>query len=668
MKPTFRSIAALVAFLAVAACTAANVTQHRSYEGGKLPQLGRVSTDHVSASPSNGGQPAAASADAFHDPVSTQWYFGYGLSGSEFESAWEASKNQGFVPIDIEVDRTGDGLRYSGVWQKNEDGRRWVGYRYLTGDAFQQKSEEYKGKGYRLIDQEAAVIDGSLRYSLIMVENREGLKWVSNRNLTSGQFAEKLDQLKADYLPIDFDAVSVNGERRYSAIWMENKATLDWAMVRDLTPEAFGQKSKQYSDQGYRVAKLDCYANESGAPRYAAIWEKNKPGRAWAARREISAKELMNWWKKHADQGMRVVDIAICPSKAGGGVEYVAVWRENDGRYDWTGRISVENELKKYVDNSNAPSVGVAIMRNGELLFRGGAGNADTQDGVWAHGGTIYRLASVAKAVTGTIAYDMEEAGLIDLDNRTATIVSGLGSQHTHTVRQLLRMEGCAFHYKKSGTENATQAGYATARSALDGHLTGNIKTNNWIVPGCALGQYRYSTHGYVLVAAALEAKGGMPFADLVKSRISDPMNLHTLRVESRATPDPSGELAEVYADGARVSGANFQNVTWKAPSGGMESSAVDLGRFGDAVLRNRYFPQATREAMWLNGTRNGRASGWTVNGAQRWKTGAQQGSDAYIVVDTNTGVTVVTLTNVRSPSIDTTVLANTLLGIANAN
>ena len=603
----------------------------------------------------------------FHDPDSTGWYFRYGLTNNGYKNAWDKYKGDGFLPIDIETDRIGGNTRYAGVWQKNKDNRGWVSYRNLTSEGFHEKWAEYRDKGYRPIDQDAVVINGAVRYSLIMVENKEGLKWVSNRNLTSAEFSDKFNQYKGAYMPIDVDAVQVGGAMRYSIIWIENKSNTGWIELRDMTRAAYGQKFQQYSDQGYRVADLDCYAN-NGKLRYAAIWEKNQPGRAWAARREMSAKGLRNWWKKYADQGMRVIDIEVCPAPSGGGVRYAAVWRENDERYDWSGRKTVEQAMKNYVDNSDAPSVGVAIMRNGEMLFRGGAGEADTQGGVWAHGGTIYRHASIAKAITGVLAYDMEEAGIINLDDDTRDHISGLGSNHTHTIRQLVRMEGCVAHYQSDGlNDNGTQVTYSTALSALNNHMGGAIKTNSFIRNGCSMGQYNYSTHSYVLAGAALEDEGGMSFANLVKTRIADPFNLNTLRVETRTTPDPSGELAEIYGNGARVSASSFQNITWKAGGGGTESSAIDLARFGDLVLRNRYFPQATRDAMWT-GTANGQGGGWGATGVQRWKPGGQQGSDTYIVIDTATGTTVVALVNKSSASIDSTTLANQILGIANAN
>lgn len=353
-------------------------------------------------------------ADDFHDPKSVGWKFRYGLSDAEYAKAWDDYKKEGYLPIDIE---TGDnGKTYSGVWQKNTDGRGWASWRRLTSDSFHEKWEEYSKKGYRPIDQDAELIGGELLYSLIMVENKENLKWISRRNLTNEQFSAEFAKNKGAYRPINIDAIEVNKTMFYSVIWLENKANLAWAEFRDMTPDDYGKKFTEYKDKGYRVAELACYKRD-GKLNYAAIWEKNEPGRAWAALREMSATGLRNHWYKYSDQGMRVIDIAICPAESGGGSEYAAVWRENDDRYDWPGRAQAEKILAGYVANPGIPGVGAAIVRNGQVVFRGGAGFADKDKNLEAHGRTIYRLASVAKAVTGTLAYDMEQAKLLDLDS-----------------------------------------------------------------------------------------------------------------------------------------------------------------------------------------------------------------------------------------------------------
>ena len=76
------------------------------------------------------------------------------------------------------------------MWQKNTDGRGWASWRNLTSQQFSDVWNEYREKGYRPIDQDTAVVDGSVFYSLVMVQNKEGLGWKSSRNMTSAQFSD----------------------------------------------------------------------------------------------------------------------------------------------------------------------------------------------------------------------------------------------------------------------------------------------------------------------------------------------------------------------------------------------------------------------------------------------------------------------------------------------
>jgi CubicO group peptidase (beta-lactamase class C family) len=456
----------------------------------------------------------------------------------------------------------------------------------------------------------------------------------------------------------------------YSIIWLENISNQGWVELRDMTPEGYGQKFAEYQQKGYRVADIECYERNNKLT-YAAIWEINQAGRGWAALREVSSQGLKNNWHKYADRGMRIIDIEVCPALSGGGHSYAAVWRENDDRFDWAGREQAEQALASYAAAADVPGVGAAIIKNGRVIFRGGAGFADQGEGITAHAGTVYRLASVAKAVTGTLGYDLEQAGIINLDNRTDTIVSGLGTKHTHTVRQLLQNSGCVKHYWSDGVDdNDTQVLYPSEQLAVNNHMGGAIKTNSWIISGCTPGTYNYSTHGFSLAAAAFEIRAKTTFATLIQTRIAGPLGLDTLRAEVRTSPDSSGELATINQGAAKVSDGQFENTSWKWGGSGIVSSALDLALFGDGVLRNRYFPQTTRNKMWGGGTGSGQANGWSIDtGATRvTKGGSNQGSDSHIRIDVANGITVVALTNTEDPSTATSTLTQQLMSIALAN
>lgn len=617
-------------------------------------------------------------ADGFEDPDSIAWKFRYGLSSAAYGNAWQTYRDAGYLPIDIETDNIGS-VKYAGVWQKNSDNRGWKSWRNLTSAGFSERWREYRGQGYRPIDQDAEIIGGNVRYSLIMVENKEGLKWKSNRNLSSAQFSEKFNANKGEYKPIDIDAVEVGGQMRYSIIWLENKANKDWAELRDMTPAVYGQKFVEYRRLGYRVAELDCYSRDARLT-YAAIWEKNEPGRGWAAKRGMSATGLRNSWKKYHDQGLRLIDIEVCPAASGGGTRYAAVWRENDQRYDWAGRGDAEQSLKDFVTLNDAPGVSAAIISNGKRVFRAGAGFADKEKNVAAHSGTIYRTASIAKAITGALGFDLQDAGIINLSDQTDSIVTNLANDHDHTVLELLQNAGCFGNYGNvPGSENSDQTQYPSAQATLTDKQDGVLASNDAIYSPCTPGSsYKYSTHGYTAAAAAFEVESGTTFDVLLKQRIADTLGLPTLRAETRTSPDSSGELARLYGKKAGggfepVTDSKFQNTSWKWAGGGMQSSPLDLAKFGNALLDNNLFPQSARDQMWSGSGASGTyGAGWDLSSAtlvQKW--GRQQAALAHIRLDVDDDIVVVAMTNGSYSQSEIGIistLTSGLMGLAKAN
>ncbi|MCR9138900.1 MAG: serine hydrolase [Alphaproteobacteria bacterium] len=625
-----------------------------------------------------------AAAD-IHDPQSVGWVFRYGLTDKAYNSAWKAYRKRGYIPIDIDTLQA-NSPRYSGVWQRNADGRKWVSFRNLTSKKFGEHWKAYSSKGYRPIDQDMDIVGGKLRYSLIMVENKEGLKWSSNRNMSDAQFTKVFNDKKGTHKPIDIDAVEANGKMLYSAIWVENKPRQDWAELRNMTPKVYGEKFKAYRDKGYRVADLDCYVRK-GKLTYAAIWEKNTPGRGWGASRGMTANDLRNKWRRLSDQGMRVIDIEQCPAAKGGGTRYAAVWRENGDRLDWPGRKDSERQLLEFVGNARAPGVSAAIISNGKVIFRGGRGFADAEKEIRAHGGSIYRIASLAKSVTGALGYAMQNAGVINLNDRTDSIIEDLGSNHRHTVLDLLQNNGCIGNYSDvPGDEASDQTQYTSAQSVLTDKQNGVLASNDAIYSPCSPGNNnKYSTHGYTIAAAALEIKGKEDFPMLLRRYITSVKGttLPTLRAETRNGPDSDGELVKLYekSDDSRyrpVTAAEFENDSWKWAGGGLESSPVDFARFGNALLRNRYFPASVRSQMWNGSSANGGyGAGWNLTFAADGtltavtKRGRQQAALAHVRIDPVNDIVVVAMTNGTYTSAEGSMisqLTSNLMSLASAN
>jgi CubicO group peptidase (beta-lactamase class C family) len=223
---------------------------------------------------------------------------------------------------------------------------------------------------------------------------------------------------------------------------------------------------------------------------------------------------------------------------------------------------------------------------------------------------------------------------------------------------QLLQNTGCVGNYSDvPGNENNDQTQYVSSRVTLSSKQSGVLQSNNAIFTPCSPGNtYRYSTHGYTLAAAALESRSGMNFDALLRARISNPLGLRTLRTETRSNGASKGDLAQLYA---RPSGGgytplldnNFQNISWKWGGGGMEVSALDLAKFGNAMLDNKLFPQSLRDQMWSGSSaRNSYGAGWDTNSTTNptlvQKQGRQQSSLSHIRIDVDDDIVVVAMTN----------------------
>jgi hypothetical protein len=417
------------------------------------------------------------------------------LSSAQFAADFERRKNDGLMPIDVDVIDAG-GERVSAVWQSNPDGRGWHLWRNLTSAQFGDKWTEYRAQGYILIDQDSYTLSGNRYYAGIWIQNKEGLAWTSFRNATSSQYAAKFTEYRdAGYLPLDIEAYPYDGEVRYAAIWVENNESRSWIALRDMSSSSYGTNFQNYAG-AYRVMDLESY-RRNGAQNYAAVWIQEDLGRGWYAYRDLSSKGYGDKWKQLRDAGYRVTDFEEYPTAFG--TEYLAIWRQTNDRPSWTHRAAVDAQLEKAMSDFDIPGMSVAIAVDGDFKYMRGFGHANVLDGTIAYSGTIFRLASGSKAVAGALGLDLEERGLIDLNRSTRSYVPSLPTFHTHKVWHTLTNRSGIGHYDENGSPSPL-ADFATAVAAL-----GFFKNNPLqYVPGAGT---LYSTHAYTAAGRRLRGR-----------------------------------------------------------------------------------------------------------------------------------------------------------------
>ena len=79
-----------------------------------------------------------------------------------------------------------------------------------------------------------------------------------------------------------------------------------------------------------------------------------------------------------------------------------------------------ESELARLRGERLIPGLSVAVVRNQEVVLARGFGYADIGASIDADENTPYRIASVTKPISGTLAMKLVEIGTLDLDQAMA--------------------------------------------------------------------------------------------------------------------------------------------------------------------------------------------------------------------------------------------------------
>jgi CubicO group peptidase (beta-lactamase class C family) len=600
-------------------------------------------------SQAGGGMPSS-----FFDLDEVSWSSIRNASSSDFGDYFDDKSAEGYLVIDLDVLEIGGNQRVHAVWQKNIDGRNWASWRNLNSSEFHDKWTELKDDGYRLIDQEAYVLNGNLYYAGVWLENKEGLGWFSNRNLSSQQFSDKLaDGKEIGYIPTDMEAYYYNGNWYYSLIMVDNAENLGWALWRNLSASQLNNYMVQYQDN-YRVLDIESY--QSGSSQlYAAIWITNPNGRDWEMRRDLNSTQFGYVWRDMADLGYRLIDQDVYNTSSG--TRYAGVWRQNSDRPDWQYRAQTQDTAASAMIADSIPGMAVAVAQDNQFKFIRGFGFADIAAGKPASSWTMFRLASVSKAVAGVLALDMQEFGSIDLSENIQTYVPELANDHTYTVEQTITNRSGVEHYSGLGSP-PDGANYSSALAALGywNYFIGNSNDLAFTTPGSG---YYYSTHAYTVLGAALEDATGSPIDSLINNWTAF-YGLNNLVVENINVSNP--ERAQIYANSNTSNVViSRDNLSWKRLGGGLEANIVDLTQFGMNILDGDILTQNSIDTMWTapDGFRN-YGYGWDLgtDNCLDWaaKAGGQPGSDSYILIYPEVELVISVLTNRNNPHDATTI------------
>lgn len=181
---------------------------------------------------------------------------------------------------------------------------------------------------------------------------------------------------------------------------------------------------------------------------------------------------------------------------------------------------AVRARINAIVAEKKVPSMAVAVVHHGKIVWEEGFGWADIENRIPATPRTVYTLASVGKSITATAVMVLAARGALRLDDpvkkhlRPRGRKAG-GDRHA-TIRQLLTMRGGVGHMWRHNWLD--EAGPVTSNADVVEAYGGEC-----LPPGTG---YHYSNLSYGVLQEVVESVSRKPFAEFVAAEVFGPLGM----------------------------------------------------------------------------------------------------------------------------------------------
>jgi len=218
-------------------------------------------------------------------------------------------------------------------------------------------------------------------------------------------------------------------------------------------------------------------------------------------------------------------------------------WTLKEGSQDRAGSFSeVREKILGLIGNKTVPSLSLAVVKNGQIIWEEAFGLASLENQVKATPETLYPIASATKPFTATALMILVERGLVNLDKPANDYLGRTklrayeGEASAATVRRILHhTSGLPMYWSF----------YYTGSGRLRPPFETILERYGWLMskPGES---YNYSNLGYAVLESIIEQVSGKPYAEFMKAEVFIPLNLEHTAV---CTSPPKGlNVAEKYA------------------------------------------------------------------------------------------------------------------------
>jgi CubicO group peptidase (beta-lactamase class C family) len=289
--------------------------------------------------------------------------------------------------------------------------------------------------------------------------------------------------------------------------------------------------------------------------------------------------------------------------------------------------------MRAALTEQNLPGLSVAVGVGREVVWAEGFGWADLEKRVPVAPNLRFRIGTASTALTSAAVGLLLENGRLKLDDEIQSYVPEFPKkQWPVTLRQLM---GHLSGVRNDGGDEGPLLGKHCERIAEA--LPEFAERPLLFEPGT---KYRYSSYGWILVSAAVEAAAADPFLTFMQERIFEPLTMDDTTADSstESIPNRVTPYFPRYAASPRYGPDVMRPLDYSCYSGSSVflSTPSDLVRFGMAINSGTLLRPATVDVLQTSqrlasGEETGHGLGWNVEtvmlGGQRTRVAGSDGT-----------------------------------------
>jgi serine beta-lactamase-like protein LACTB len=298
------------------------------------------------------------------------------------------------------------------------------------------------------------------------------------------------------------------------------------------------------------------------------------------------------------------------------------------------------------------PGMSVAVAVNGKVVWAEGFGLADLEQCVPVTPRTKFRIGSTSKPLTSAGATLLFDQKRLDLNAPIQKYVPTFPDKgFPITTRQLLGHLGGIRGYTAADGDKENIEPYHSVTESLK-----RFKDDPLVAPPGS--KWQYSAYGYVLASAAIEGASGQDFLSFMHEKVFQPLGMRDTLADQNDRIIPNRARSyQLTADGTYRNSA-YADLSYKWAAGGFLSTAVDLVRFGSALLHPGFLRETTLTMVLSpqdisDGTKTKYGLGWEIHEGRdgsperRFQhSGGVAGSSSFLIIYPDQKVVIAWLLN----------------------